>query len=165
MPILSYPSRHGPLFALLVVLIHVTLGLAVPQGDAGTGPVAVDLEVSAIPLGGNTSPAVTSTGTEAGGTSTGDTVRATAEAAAVPQDSGGLQLAPYPTRPIFDNSTRFQDKKNYTDPDAPIVTSFRNSSNLTTYHIEDTEVLGKSFLERSLPSCSHPRATCSTHSR
>ena len=42
------------------------------------------------------------------------------------------------------------------------MTSFRNSSNLTTYHIEDTEIFGRSFLERYPPSCSHAKFTCST---
>ena len=146
MPNLRYPRRLGPLFALCLILIPATLGRAVPRDDAGTAPVAIDSEVSAMPLGNNAVPAVTGTETQSAGTSTGDTVQVTAEAAAVPEDSASLHLAPYPTRPIFDNSTRFQDKKNYTDPDAPIVTSFRNSSNLTTYYIEDAEVFGKSFL-------------------
>ena len=157
--------RLDPLLALCLVLIPATLGLAVPQDDARTAPVAVDSEVSAVPLGNNAVPAVTGTGTQSAGTSTGDTVKVTVEAAAVLEDSASLQLAPYPTRPIFDNSTRFQDKKNYTDPDASIVTSFSNSSNLTTYHIEDTEVFGRSFLNRYLPSCNHLRAICSAHSR
>ena len=136
---LRYPSCLGPLFALFIVFIPATLGLAVAQEDDGTDPFAVDSEISASTLGGNMSPVVTGKGAEAGGDSTADTVQATTIATTVPGDSASLQLAPFPTRPIFDNSTRFQDKKNYTDPDAPIVTSFRNSSNLTTCHIEDTE--------------------------
>ena len=90
MPKMHYPSRLGPLFALLVVLIPVTLGRAVPQDDAGTGPAVIDSGVSALPLGGNTSPVVTGTGTEADGTSTTDTVQETAIAATVPEDSAPL---------------------------------------------------------------------------
>ena len=137
MPCLSYSSRIFQLFSFLVALAPSTLGLAVPQEDVATGAVAVDsLEVPAMPLAGNT----------AIGISTGNIVQPTAIAAGVPENSDTLQLSAFPIRPLFDNSTRFQDKKNYTDPDAPIVTSFKNSSNLTTYHIQDEEVFGRYYL-------------------
>ena len=150
-----YPSCLGPLFALFIVFIPATLGRAVAQEDDGTDPVAVNSEISASTLGGNMSPVVTGKGAEAGG----DCDRSHCTGRLCP-----LAACPFPTRPISDNSTRFQDKENYTDPDAPIVTSFRNSSNLTTYHIEDTEVFGRSSLER-YPPCSHAKATCAAHPR
>ena len=140
MPSLSYSIRLCHLSFFLVALAPSTLGLAVRQEDVAAGAVAIDpLEVSAMPVAGNT----------AIETSTGSMVQATANAAGVPENSDTLQLAGFPIRPIFDNSTRFQDKKNYTDPDAPIVTSFKNSSNLTTYHIQDEEVFGRYSLSNS----------------
>ena len=69
----------------------------------------------------------------------------TAIAAGVPEDSATLQLAPFSIRPTFDNSTRFQNKKNYIDEDVPIVTRFKNFFEVTTYHIEDKEVFGRSL--------------------
>lgn len=132
MSYISSFSLFRPLFALSVVLISFTIGRAVPQDDAGMGAVAVDSsEVSAISLDGNNSPAVT--------------MQAAAIATSAPESSASLQLASFPLRPVFDNSIRFRDNKNYTDVDAPIVTFFRNSSNLTTYHIEDTEVFNRSL--------------------
>lgn len=137
MPYLSYSSRIFQVFSFLVVLAPSTLGLALPQEDVATGTVAVDsLEVSAVPLASNT----------AIGASTGSMAQPTAIEAGVPENSDTLQLSAFPIRPMFDNSTRFQDKKNYTDPDAPIVTSFKNSSNLTTYQIQDEEIFGRYFL-------------------
>ncbi|KAL8792924.1 MAG: hypothetical protein Q9195_004501 [Heterodermia aff. obscurata] len=141
MPDLRYSSRLVRLFALCVVIIPATLGCAVPQDDIS--------EVSALPLGSSILPVVTGTSTRANVTSTRADrtstrviVQATAITAAVPENSAPLQLAPFPARPIFDNSTRFQDKQSYTDPDAPVVISFKNSSDLTSYHIEDKEVFG-----------------------
>ena len=159
-PDLHYSSHVGPLCALFVVLLPSMLGRAVALKDARTGPVVIASEVSALPLGGNSSPVVIRTGTEADETSTGDIERVTAIASTVPEDSATSQLASFPTRPIFDNSTRFHYKKNYTDPDAPIVTSFRNASDLTTYHIEDTEVVGRSLLEQYHPFGGLLRETC-----
>lgn len=138
MPYPGYSSGLRLSFAIFVALAPSTLGRAVAQEDVAVGP----LEASAMPVAGNT----------VIGTSTGSIVQATAMAVGVPENSDTLQLAAFPTRPLFDNSTRFQDKKNYTDEDAPVVTSFKNSSNLTTYRIEDKEVFGTYFLRHSFLS-------------
>ena len=74
MPYLSYSNCLFLLSALFVVLIPSTLGSAAPQDGAEAGAVAVgSSEISVMPLDGNTSPAVTGEGTEAGGLSTGGT--------------------------------------------------------------------------------------------
>ena len=132
----NYASRLIPLCTLFAVLAPPSIGLALPQDD-----VSVALSpVSAKPLGADTSPTITT-----------GSLQPTAIAATVPENTATLQFAPFPIRPTFDNSSRYQDTKNYTDEDAPIVTSFKNSSDLTTYYIEDTEVFGRSPSSRKSP--------------
>ncbi|KAL8652587.1 MAG: hypothetical protein Q9226_004205 [Calogaya cf. arnoldii] len=156
MPSLLYQRRLRPLFALFIVLIPATLGGAVPQDVVETNNVGIDTDLSTLPIGDDTLPVSSGTSTQLNANSIGDTVQGTGTAegnetstepivqgtgtAAVPENSAPLQLEGFPVRPSFENTTRIEDRKNYTDRDAPIVASFKKSSELTTYHIQDKEI-------------------------
>ncbi|KAL8854180.1 MAG: hypothetical protein Q9221_001103 [Calogaya cf. arnoldii] len=158
MPSLLHQCRHRPLLALLIVLIPATLGGAVPQDVVETNNVGIDTDVSILPMGDDTLPVSSGTSTQLDANSIGDTVQGTGTAegngtptepivqgtgtAAVPENSAPLQLEGFPVRPSFENTTRIEDRKNYTEPDAPIVASFKSSSDVTTYHIEDKGIFG-----------------------
>ncbi|KAL8999942.1 MAG: hypothetical protein Q9169_001348 [Polycauliona sp. 2 TL-2023] len=161
MPKLHYLCSLRLLFALLIVSIPATLGHAIPQDNVGVDQVGTDTNLPVLPPADGTEPTMPDTNTEMMEPSMGDVMQGTGTTdgnetetstgpmmlgsgnAVAPDNSAPLQLEGFPVRPSFENTTTFpEDKTNYTDPDAPIVESFKNSSDLTTYHIQDREIFG-----------------------